>query len=53
MRSLVASLLEIAGIAGMAYGMWMLAPWFGVTVGGAGLVVLGFALDVPPRKGDT
>lgn len=50
MRFLVASALEVAGIALVATGLWMLAPWLGVTVAGAGLVAVGMAVD-PPKRG--
>jgi|GEM_PF-3762517 len=49
---LASTLLELAGIAAVAVGLWMLAPWIGVTVAGLGLVAVGVALD-PPRRGDS
>lgn len=45
MRTTISSLLELAGLAAVAVGLWMLAPWLGVTVAGVGLVVVGLALD--------
>lgn len=50
MKSVMASILQIAGIGGTATGLYMLAPWLGVVVGGVGLVALGFAID-PPKRG--
>lgn len=41
--------LELVGLVVVAAGLWMLAPWLGVTVGGLGLVGLGVLLD-PPRQ---
>jgi hypothetical protein len=49
MKLIVAAFLEIAGICGVAAGLWMLAPWLGVAAGGVGLVLCGLAVD-PPRR---
>lgn len=49
-RLAVSALLEIAGLLAIAAGLWMLAPWLGVTVGGVGLAAYGIALD-PPKRG--
>lgn len=47
---LASTLIEMTGLAAVAVGLWMLAPWLGVTVAGLGLVALGIALDPPKRK---
>lgn len=51
MKFAVASLFELIGIAVMAFGLWLLAPWLGVTVGGAALVLVGLMVDPPVRSG--
>lgn len=52
MRFWIASVLEVAGVAVLGTGLWMLAPWLGITIGGLGLVAFGLALD-PPRGADS
>ena len=47
--TLLSTLLEILGLGVLAFGLWLLAPWLGVTVAGLGMVALGFALDVPGK----
>lgn len=49
MKTSLSTACELAGLAVLAVGLWMLAPWLGVAVGGVGLVAVGVALD-PPRK---
>lgn len=50
MRALVSSLLELAGMAAVSAGAYMLAPWAGMVVAGVSLALVGYALDPPPRK---
>lgn len=54
MKSLFASVLQIAGIAAVSYGAWTLAEWAGYIVGGVGLFAIGYVLDLPAarRAGD-
>lgn len=52
MRFWIASALEVAGVIAVGVGLWMLAPWLGVTIAGLGLVAFGLALD-PPRGADS
>lgn len=47
--TLFSTIAEVAGLAAIAFGLGMLAPWLGVTVAGVGLLALGVALD-PPRR---
>ena len=47
-RLVLSGFLEILGLTAVAVGLWMLAPWLGVTALGVGLLVLGLAVD-PPR----
>ena len=49
MRAL-STVLELTGLVLVAGGVFLLAPWLGVTVGGVGLVALGLALDPPRRR---
>lgn len=49
MKFAIASLLELIGIAVMAFGLWLLAPWLGVAVGGLGLLLAGLSIDPPVR----
>ena len=50
MRELLSTVLELVGLTVLALGLYLLAPWLGVTVAGAGLVALGLALDPPQRR---
>ena len=43
------TVLDLVGLCLVGGGLWLLAPWLGVTVAGIGLVALGLALD-PPRR---
>lgn len=51
MRSVVSSILELAGLTLVAVAGFLLAPWVGAFLAGVGLVVVGLALD-PPARGD-
>lgn len=42
--------LQIVGLALIALGAWMLAPWLGVTVLGAGCLLLGVVLEWERRR---
>lgn len=48
-KSIISACLELAGLGLAAYGLWTLAPWLGMTVGGLGLMAVGTAVD-PPRR---
>lgn len=50
MRFVLASVLQVLGLLLLAFGLYMLAPWVGVAVAGAGLVLLGFSVDPPARR---
>ena len=43
--SVLSTVLELAGLLLLASGLWMLAPWLGVAVGGVCLVVVGSLTD--------
>jgi hypothetical protein len=47
--SILSTVLELVGLAAVAVGLGLLAPWLGVTVAGLGLIGLGVLLD-PPRR---
>lgn len=47
MKSLAASVLQIAGIAAVSYGAWTIAHWAGYIVAGVGLFAIGFVMDLP------
>lgn len=47
MKSLFASVLQIAGIGAVSYGAWTLAPWAGYITAGIGLFAIGYVLDLP------
>jgi hypothetical protein len=47
--SILSFLLEIAGIAAIVYGLFLLAPVVGFIGGGIGLILVGLALDPPGR----
>jgi len=44
------AVLELLGVACVAFGLWLLAPWIGVVALGVGLLIVGLAVD-PPRRG--
>jgi len=44
------TVLQVAGLAAIAVGFGMLAPWLGVVVGGIGLVALGVVLEADRRR---
>lgn len=50
MTSALSTLLEIVGLLVLCAGLYLLAPWLGIAVAGAGLVLLGLALDPPGRR---
>jgi uncharacterized RDD family membrane protein YckC len=49
-RDLWPVLVQGAGIAAMAVGFGLLAVWAGVVIGGAGLTILGLALELGRGK---
>ena len=55
MKQVFSSFLELIGLALIAAGLWMLAPWLGVAVAGVLVVAVGTAVgrDVvaPPDPG--
>jgi len=42
-REIVSLVVELAGIGVLSAGLWIIRPWSGLIVLGAGLIVLGFA----------
>lgn len=51
MTSALSTLLEVLGLLVLCAGLYLLAPWLGISVAGAGLILLGLALDPPsPRR---
>ncbi len=42
-REALSIVIEVAGIAVLSAGFWLIRPWAGLIVLGAGLIVLGFA----------
>jgi hypothetical protein len=42
-RQAVSIVLELAGIGVLSAGFWMIRPWAGLIVLGAGMIVVGFA----------
>jgi hypothetical protein len=42
-RQAVSTATELAGIGVLSAGFWLIRPWAGLIVLGAGLIVLGFA----------
>lgn len=44
---MLATALQLAGLAAVTVGAFMLVPWAGVIVGGAALVWIGLALESP------
>ena len=49
----IATALQAAGCAGVAGGLFMVAPWLGVAVGGALTVVFGVAVERSLRREET
>ena len=44
--------LQVLGSLLLAFGLWMLTPWLGVTVGGALILTMGVALELGMRNRD-
>lgn len=43
-------LLEIAGVAAIVFGLWLLSPVAGFIGGGLGLILIGLATNPPVRS---
>lgn len=43
--SLLANLLQVAGLALIAYGCWLIFPWLGLILAGIGCLLVGYALE--------
>lgn len=50
--TVLSTALELVGLILMSAGLYLLAPWLGVTFAGLSLALLGLALD-PPRRAAT
>jgi len=50
MRPLISAGFELAGVAALVAGFWVLAPWLGLVIGGLALVLVGLAIDPPSRN---
>ncbi|MDO3068448.1 hypothetical protein [Mycobacteroides abscessus] len=50
MRPLVSAAFELAGVAVLVAGGWVLAPWIGLLMGGLALILIGLAIDPPSRE---
>lgn len=44
------TLLQLAGLLLLAFGLWMQWPWVGVTVAGFVFVLLGVTLEIEGRR---
>jgi hypothetical protein len=44
------TVLQVAGLAVIAVGFWMLVPWLGVVAGGIALVLLGVSVEADRRR---
>jgi hypothetical protein len=42
-REIISTVTELAGIAALSAGFWLIHPWCGLIALGAGLIVLGIA----------
>lgn len=49
-RQILAAVAELAGIASLAAGFWLISPAVGLISGGAGLIAVGLSLDPPARR---
>lgn len=49
MRPLISAAFELAGVAVLVAGGWVLAPWIGLVMGGLALILIGLAIDPPNR----
>lgn len=49
----IAAALQAAGCSGVAVGLFLLAPWLGVAVGGALAVVFGVAVERSVKREET
>lgn len=47
----VSTLLELTGVAVVAIGATLLAPWLGVVIFGLGLIGIGYLLGLPSPAG--
>jgi ammonia channel protein AmtB len=48
-RPILSGLFELAGVAAVTTGCYLLAPWLAFIIGGILLFVVGLAVD-PPKK---
>lgn len=46
----LSNIVELAGIAIIAYGVWTMWPWLGVVIAGIGVTILGMAISPPTRR---
>lgn len=49
LKSALSVTAELAGIAAIVLGCWVIAPWLGLIVGGLLMILIGVALDPPTR----
>lgn len=46
----ITSVLQLAGLALVSYGLFTWTPWVGIVVGGLSLILISVALDPPKRR---
>lgn len=49
-RLLLSALFELAGVAALVWGAFLIAPFLGFIVGGLGLILIGLAVDPPAAR---
>lgn len=48
---MMGTLIQALGVAAISVGLWMLAPWLGVTVMGVFVLMAGVVLELEARNG--
>jgi len=52
-RPLVSAFFDLAGLAAIVWGFYLIFPCLGFIVGGLGLILLGMVIDPPAGKPKT
>lgn len=50
LRAVLSAITELLGVAAIFAGFWWIAPWLGLIVGGIAMIIIGVAIDPPPKR---